>query len=384
MQPSRRRVPETARSVLEALRWEALSNACLYTHVYSSFESYENYMSAYVYHKQYDSLFGDIVPNIISNALKITFIIISKTDNDVFRVNEISPRTNSPIGYAIVYKDGMHYDGVIQQQNDESYCFPMESVNQWESIYRAESYGYANCISTDELSSSINLQFYDRNNDNVNNEPMSSRNRNTLAERKLVNIISWNINGLTPDKLNKNVLGSFLEDYDIILLCETWASEQDDFTLEGFKYYNYPRKYKHHAAKRNSGGLGVFIRNELQNGVTIWTNTDDVIAWIILKRSFFGFENDIYVANVYIVPEGSTYLKYDEFSLFYDQILKVPDGCGILLCGDYNARTGVMWDFNVNFTGSNGDLDHLLPHFETLISQIKCHLINLPELLKTT
>ena len=158
---------------------------------------------------------------------------------------------------------------------------------------------------------------------------MSSRNRSAPAERKLVNIISWNINGLTPDKLNKNVLGSFLEDYDIILLCEIWASEQDDFTLEGFMYYNYPRKYKHHAAKRNSGGLGLFIRNELQNGVTIWTNTDDVIALIILKRSFFGFENDIYLAYVEIVPEGSTYLKYDEFSLLYDQILKVPDDCGL-------------------------------------------------------
>ena len=115
-------------------------------------------MNAYVYHKQCDSLFGDIVPNIISNALKITIIIISKTDNGVFRVNEISPRTNSQIGYGIVYKDGMHYDGVTQRQNDESYCFPTESVNQWESIYRDESYGYANCISTDELSSSINLQ----------------------------------------------------------------------------------------------------------------------------------------------------------------------------------------------------------------------------------
>ena len=109
--------------------------------------------------------------------------------------------------------------------------------------------------------------------------------RSTPAERKLVNIISWNINGLTPDKLSKNVLGSFLEDYDIILLCETWASEQNDFILEGFRYFNYPRKYKHHATKRNSGGLGLFIRNELQNGVNIWTNTDDVIAWIILRKS---------------------------------------------------------------------------------------------------
>ena len=88
---------------------------------------------------------------------------------------------------------------------------------------------------------------------------MSSRNRSTLAERTLVNIISWKIKGLAPDKLNKKVSGSFLEDYDIISLCETWTSEQDDFTLEGFKYYNYPCKYKHHAAKSNFGGLrGVY------------------------------------------------------------------------------------------------------------------------------
>ena len=105
MQPSRRRLQGTVCSILEALRSEALSNACVYTHVYSSFESYENYMNAYVYHKQYDSLFGDIIPNIISNALKINISDISKTGNCVFRVNEISPRTNSPIGYAIVYKN---------------------------------------------------------------------------------------------------------------------------------------------------------------------------------------------------------------------------------------------------------------------------------------
>ena len=58
VQPLRHRVSETACSDLEALRLEALSNACIYiyiyTHVYSSFESCENYMNAYVYHKQYD------------------------------------------------------------------------------------------------------------------------------------------------------------------------------------------------------------------------------------------------------------------------------------------------------------------------------------------
>ena len=93
----------------------------------------------------------------------------------------------------------------------------------------------------------------------------------------------------------------------------------------------------------------------------MWSHTDDIIAWIIRKKSFFGFRNDVYLANIYIVPEGSTYLKQNEFNLLYEDILKVPDNSEVLLCGDYNARTGVKLEFDVHFSGCNGDLNDLLP-----------------------
>ena len=127
-------------------------------------------------------------------------------------------------------------------------------------------------------------------------------------------------------------------------------------------YYNYPRKSKHFQSKRESGGLGIFIHHGIQEGILKWAHTDDIIAWIILMKSFFGLENDTYLANIYIVPEGSIYLKHDEFNLLNQQILKVPDKSVIALCGDYNARTGILPDFDFHADGSNAGLNELLPH----------------------
>ena len=90
--------------------------------------------------------------------------------------------------------------------------------------------------------------------------------------------------------------------------------------------------------KERLGGLGIFI-----------------------NHTIFGFEKDIYLGNVYIVPEGSTYLKYDEFNLLYQQIPEVPDDSEIALCGDFNARTGVTPDFDLHFYGSYAGLNELLP-----------------------
>ena len=108
--------------------------------------------------------------------------------------------------------------------------------------------------------------------------------------------------------------------------------------------------------------MGIFIHHGIQEGILKWSHTDDIIAWIILKKSFFGLENDIYLADIYIVPEGSTYLKHDEFNLLYQQILKVPDESEIALCGDYNARTGTLPDIDFHADGSNAGLNELLPH----------------------
>ena len=183
----------------------------------------------------------------------------------------------------------------------------------------------------------------------------------SVDKKENISILAWNINGLSQDKSNDAILGLLLKRHDIISLNETWAANNNEYQLEGFTYYNYPSKSKHLKSKRESGGLGIFIRHDIHKGVSLWSHTDNIVAWIILKKTFFGFRNDVYLANIYIVPEGSTYLKHDEFNLLYEEILNVADNSEVLLCGDYNARTGVKLEFDVHFSGCNGDLNDLLP-----------------------
>ena len=52
-------------------------------------------------------------------------------------------------------------------------------------------------------------------------------------------------------------------------------------------YFNCCRRQVHHNARRNSGGIGIFIRNDIVDGVETRKNMDDVIVCIKLKRELF-------------------------------------------------------------------------------------------------
>ena len=82
---------------------------------------------------------------------------------------------------------------------------------------------------------------------------------------------------------------------------------------------------------------------------------------VYFEEVFFGIKNDIHLANIYIVPENSTHLRHDEFDILKHYMEKIPHDTGVLLCGDYNALTDELPDFETHFSGSNGDLDNLLP-----------------------
>ena len=110
----------------------------------------------------------------------------------------------------------------------------------------------------------------------------------------------------------------------------------------------------------------------IKNGLRPWCHIDDVIAWFILDKSVFGLENDLYLGCVYIVPENSTYLKHNEYDLLLDDVAKIPSECGILLCGDYIARTNVLSDHDDYVSGSDGDLRNLMP---THLGE-SCHMIS--------
>ena len=373
----------SSQDIIDALKYETLTNSSLYIPCVdgASQESLLKDMNAYVSDKIFKTLYGDMVPQIVASALRINIIIVSKM-GDLHDVRILSPYINDSSGTnknVLVYKTGLHYDGLCQIRCDEPCRFPdqtpgvmsayhasdIEANNGTDFLNDSLEKVNNNCYKTDHDTQALMASvpcFLHQTASEVNCQIKKSPNEIGVPEKyTTINIISWNINGLTQDKLDDALLGSFLKKYDVILLNETWASEEDDYTLEGFVYHNYPRKCKHPKSKRESGGLGIFINDDIQEGAIKWAHTDDIIAWIILKKSFFGFEKDVYLGNVYIVPEGSTYLRHDEFNLLYQEILKVPDDSEIALCGDYNARTGTTLDFDAHANGSNGGLNQLLP-----------------------
>ena len=144
--------------------------------------------------------------------------------------------------------------------------------------------------------------------------------------RKNVKFCSWNICGLYDHKLCDDMLGPFLKLHDVIFITETWACDTDHFRLEGYVYHNFSRKIKHPNAKRNSGGIGIFIRKEMVEGIEIKKCIDDVVVWVKLNGNFFGTIRDIYIAVAYIVPEGSTHSRHDPFALLHDEIASIPQG----------------------------------------------------------
>ena len=73
-------------------------------------------------------------------------------------------------------------------------------------------------------------------------------------------------------------------------------------------------------------------------------------------------EKDVYVASIYMVPLGSMHIRDDVFSLLYEEIAQLPHDSNVLLCGDYNAHTNVLLDYDIEtFYGSDGDLKQLIP-----------------------
>ena len=76
--------------------------------------------------------------------------------------------------------------------------------------------------------------------------------------------------------------------------------------LPGFQLVDSRNRQKHKKARRNSGGIKVFVKNNIFKGVeklsTPSSNPD--IIWVKLDHNFFNLHKDIYMAIVYVSPEN--------------------------------------------------------------------------------
>ena len=147
-------------------------------------------------------------------------------------------------------------------------------------------------------------------------------------------ICVWNIHGLDQHKLRHDILGTFLSQHHIIMFNETWSpnNEASEYELPGYELINIPRSFKHKLALRSSGGICLFVRKVLyKTGIEFHKNFEDLIVWIKLKKEYFGFKKDVFIACVYIPPENSSQTTSDAFGLLLDEITSLPKDSEVII-----------------------------------------------------
>ena len=129
--------------------------------------------------------------------------------------------------------------------------------------------------------------------------------------------------------------------------------------LDGFHPIKYARPDINPRAIRPSGGMYIFIRNSILKGIEVLHNRKDLIAWFRFDKTFFGWNNDAYVASCYIAPPNSPHLDINAFGLIQDDIARLPYNSKQVLLLDGNAHTNICDDFISDIPGTDEGLNNL-------------------------
>ena len=116
--------------------------------------------------------------------------------------------------------------------------------------------------------------------------------------------------------------------------------------VDGYKWYGNNRTNLHTNARRGSGGVGCFVKNDifLTYDVQILDANTDGIMWISLTPKATG--ECICICICYLPPENSTRAVDAEsfFATLMEQIYIYQNTGKIIICGDFNSRCGLEQD----------------------------------------
>ena len=133
------------------------------------------------------------------------------------------------------------------------------------------------------------------------------------------------------------------ESPDIMVLTESWLKPVICYNLEIKDYVvlNYPRSSMHRKAKRNSGGLVIYIKQHLYNSVIISKIARDRV-WMRIKAPIINANRDVYICALYVPPiDSSSMLTSDSpWDEIQSEIIKFNKQGDLISIGDFNARSG--------------------------------------------
>ena len=120
-----------------------------------------------------------------------------------------------------------------------------------------------------------------------------------------VNILSWNIRGIT-DKLQNKQLSEYICQHDIVCLVESMLDSQKTIHFSSYTVYNLARQVRHKTAKRCSGGIAILVANRLTKHIEI-KRVNECLVWITFKSSVkVSTKKRIMIGVVYVPPINSS------------------------------------------------------------------------------
>ena len=184
--------------------------------------------------------------------------------------------------------------------------------------------------------------------DHATNQTNSENNSNLMnSTRSIMNCLCWNVEGLL-EKINLDDFLTFLQKFDILILCETFTLPSFNFEIKFPEYFHVhsPAK-KYNRLGRPSGGLVLMIKNQIKKFCkVIPTNTSHVLA-VRLDKTLFDRKKDIVLVAIYSHPPGSIFYSdkdYDctleELEQFIVDYTDSAEEADFIIAGDMNARVG--------------------------------------------
>ena len=161
-----------------------------------------------------------------------------------------------------------------------------------------------------------------------------------MISKVFLKIGSLNIQGSAKIKCETADIRNLIAKHHIFIIEESWLEKKDACpVMPSYTSFRSERK-KHPRAKRNSGGIVMYISHSIAKGVTKMTSRANKCGdaiWIKLDKTYFGLSSDVYLCGGYIVPNADD----DAFEVLRREIESFSSLGHVCLIGDYNSRMSI-------------------------------------------
>ena len=161
--------------------------------------------------------------------------------------------------------------------------------------------------------------------------------------------MTWNVRGWALDpfsRLQSNIIKSL--DLDIVCVCETFLTGDQEVDLEGYRWFGNNRKVISKRAWRGSGGVGILVSLDILKSFDIAVISDKFEGILWVQLVYRVSKSSISICACYLPPIGSS--KGDHSQEFLDSfkslIIDNYHTGDFLICGDFNARCGGLDDLD--------------------------------------